>query len=612
MSIKKANMATETMQSSSSTIQNQGLKNDKFTISTIFKTGVPLTKEELLKNINSENAFLNKIIEKSTIDFNTNESDLHAQIVAVIEKTYKNLKNKKNNITDINDEKLYVSVEEKRDDEEDLLSSLFEQHKISSLSILNDLIDASDSLNDRKKNSLKKKISLYPNSISSRSKNALIKFVKKEYKLYQVSGINDTKVKKIMLSEYLNSEYNSLAPRFKQATRTNGSSNEQRLKEFLSPTIKQEIKDQQEYKDLKNILTKRINTKIKHQAGVSLKEFLVSKVQLTETEVKNYFRIEKEINPTLSKVIVRNVSDEELLSELSLNSIEQQLYDHYKNFLDEREIRKEEKHNKIQENKKQKATDEGKTHTVINYEAKHKIDSQYVISNLLTYEKFIFDKESCDFLSKFVNHIIYDMLKSSVNNLIETNQSTNKPKKIVGLDHLKNTNSSLLTILYKNTSTYKQLINNELVFDVSDNSSVKTNEEDADIDDPADESTDNAESHVNQDQKYKKYKTVVNHIKELLNCDSRYSDYKFNKYLIFICSAIVDDFLTKIAESLKSVYNQDFNLSKLSQKKVTLNNVRMVFDIIFINHNVQFPDIDSFYDVLEKRFNEFIREEITT
>ena len=603
-------MATETMQSTSSTIQNQGLKNDKYTINTIFKNGVPLTKEELLKNISSENAFLNKIIEKSTLDFNTNESELHTQLMAVIEKTYKNLKNKKNNITDINDEKLYVTVEEKRDDEEELLSTLFEQNKITSLSTLNDLIDANDVLNDRKKTSLKKKISLYPNGISSRSKNALIKFVKKEYKLYQVSGINDTKVKKIMLSEYLNSEYNSLAPRFKQAVKTNSCTNEQRLKEFLT-TSKQEVKDQQEYKDLKNILTKRINIKVKQQSGVSLKEFLTTKAQLTETELKNYFRLEKEINPNLCKVVVRDVSDEELLSELSLSSIEQQLYDHYKNFLDEREIRKEEKHNKIQENKKQKAIEEGKTYDVLNYEAKHKIDSQYVLSNLLTYEKFIFDKESCDFLSKFVNHIIYDMLKSSVSNLIETNQNTNKPKKIVGLDHLKNTNHSLLTILYKNTTTYKQLMDNELSFDMNDTSSVKTNEE-GDDETEVEDANESSDSRVNQDQKYKKYKTVVNHIKELLNCDSRYSDYKFNKYLIFICSAIVDDFLTKIAESLKSVYNQDFNLSKLSQKKVTLNNVRMVFDIIFINHNVQFPDIDSFYDVLEKRFNEFIREEITT
>ncbi len=606
MVAKKSNTTTETMQASTNSIQTKGLKYDKTIINRTLKANDHVQNKQdlinLLESVDGDNTFLLSIIDKTDIEFNNTNDEIVKSVLANVEKVYKNLKNKKNNITDINDDKLYVTTEEKKDEEEELLTQLFDQNKITSVRVLSDLIDGTTLINDRKKSSLKKKISLYPTSINTRSKNAVIKFVKKEYKLYQLSGINDNKIKKIFLFDYLNTEYNNLNPRFKNLIRTNAYTNEQRLKEFT--TTSHSFEDESEYKELKNVITKRLS-KVKHVPGMPLREFLQSKLKMNENEVKTYFKLERIINLDLSKTVDRKVDDSELLNSLQLNDVENELFSKYMTFLKEKMTKRQEKFDKIEENKHAKDS----SYQVKEYNFKFDMTAQDVINYMLTYEKFILDVDSCDFLAKIVNYTTYDMLKSSIDNLIELNSNTSKPKKIVNLDHLKNNNSSLFTLLYKNTPTYLQLCKGSL--DVSntnnDTNSVKSEEEADDVEtENVDESTQQT-----QESKNRKYKTTVTHIKELLNCNSKYSDYKFNKNLISVCSSIVDDVLVKISECLKSYYCHDFNGSKLVQKKVTFNSIRIILDIIFINNNIPIAEIDTLYDTLDKKFGDYVREDIS-
>jgi hypothetical protein len=99
MVAKNSTTMTESTTLSQQTIPNQGLKNDKQLINSIFKAGVPSSKSDLLNNIDDSNTLLTKIIEKSDITYDTENSQ--QELIYNIEKVYKNLRNKKNNITSV-------------------------------------------------------------------------------------------------------------------------------------------------------------------------------------------------------------------------------------------------------------------------------------------------------------------------------------------------------------------------------------------------------------------------------------------------------------------------------------------------------------------------------
>lgn len=616
------------------TILNNGIRNDNKVINDIFKNSPPASAEDLMTKIEEDNQFLSNIVKYNKFDFNNN--NVKKNILDTIKKTYKHLKDSKQKFSDVNDQSLYV-FEEEMDKEVELLMKLFEKNKINNAQMLLDLIDDVDEEDypKNRKSVLKKKINLFTNecnnSVNSKTKNTLMKFVQKEYKLYALDGINKNKIKKLML-EYLNTDFNVLAKRFKALTQKDQFTKEERIKAFLSTTalpsdksLKDMRKANNDFKDLKTSIAKELK-RSKPKTGVSLKEFLTNDVKLSSEQVKLYFQFERVLNPKLSKRTEVVMSDKELMDKLNLSESEMNTYNCYSNFLKNREDKKRAKFDKQQENLKRKAEEEDKDFEPSEYKTKYDNSAQTVLKHMLIYEKFIFDDKACDLLANFTNYAIYNLLKYSLIDLVESNNKLTKPKKIVTLSNLKDGDDNLFSLFYKNTSTHTKIIEREVELSSStlkstkdSNDSEKTEEEESQVNN---ESSNVSKPHIkdlinDSPEELKRFKTVISHIKELINCDKDFADYKFNKQYIQVCSLIMDDVTHKLAEcyaaskKLKSPLNPDFDDTKLVQKKINLDFVKNVFNTILITLNVTDESRDEFYNILSTPFIDFVRSDIT-
>lgn len=537
-----------------SEIMTNGVRSDKSFINNFFKNE-DASKKSILDSI-TDNQFLYNVV-KSSKDSTKQES-----IIESLENAYKNLKKYKKDITDISDEKLYITMEGTKTDEELLLIEIFDNNKITSKEKLETLIREDTSLPERKHTALLKKVNLYPHELNNDAKDGLLKFLKKEYKLYSVDGITPTKLKKIMLTDHLNVSHTKLLEKYKSITKKSKYTNEQRIKEFVTVSKAPDVKTNVSYKELKTSIVKGLTPTIKSTMNSeNMVDFLRLKLKMSDIAIQSYLDIEKVINPDLQRSDSLELSEEEFLKNMNFDEESEELLNKYYSYL----CRKE-------SSRAEKAIKAGFEREDVN------ITKLLAMAKILTYEKFIIDADACAILSNFVNYVILDMLKSSIDNIIAKNANTNSPKKIVMVGNLVNDNNSVFSIFYKNTKTFKSI-------------SGKNDSTDADSDVESDTET------VDDDVSHLRYKTSISHVKELLACDKVYGTFKFNKELIITCTHIINDLVLKLVNFIRAYFMTDFSKAKFVQKKVLPSDVKAILNIILINNDI--GDIEEIFNTIQ-------------